>query len=415
MQHPLISGSIILFLGTFLANFFNFVFSVVMGRMLTPADFGTLSSINAVITLPAILANAITPLVIILSGSYFAQKKYDFVRGLYIKLTKLFLIISALASITFFLFIPQINNFFNINNNFLLILTDIIIFLTIMSAINYSFIQAKLAFKFYVLLLCSITIIKLISGSILVFAGFKVVGGVMGILLGYLIPFFISFIPLKFVFNNQGLSAPKIDTKVFFTYGIPSTIASLGLSSFIINDLLLVKHYFSAETAGLYAGLSLLGRIIFFISSPISSVMFPLIVKQHSKNEKFTTTFLLALFLILLSSVALTAFYLIFPKFSISFILKKQEYFNIIPYLPLFSIYITIFSLVSIIGNFYLSIKKTQVMIPIIITALMQIILIILFHQTIWQIVIISLAVNSLLLLYFLIYYPFAVKNSMRY
>lgn len=412
MRHPLISGSIILVLGSFFANLFNFIFNVVMGRMLIPADFGTLSSINAVITLPTVIANAVTPLVIILAGTYFAQKQYDLIRGLYIKLSKVFLVISIIFCIAFFIFIPQINSFFHINNNFLLILTDLIIFLSIMAAVNSSFIQAKLDFKFYVLILCSTTIVKLIFAWILVVMGFKVIGGVAGIFLGLLIPYFLSFIPLKFVFNRKSPSSSKIDTKILITYGIPAILVSLGLSGFITNDLILVKHYFSPELTGLYAGLSLMGRIIFFISAPIASVMFPLIVQQHAKKEKFTNTFLLALFLILLSSIAITVFYALFPKFSVLFILKKQEYLAVIPYLTFFSIFIAIYSLVSIIASFYLSIKKTKIAIPIITAAILQVVLIVLFHQAIQRIIIISISLNCLLLIGLLFYYPFAIKRE---
>lgn len=412
INHPLISGSILLVFGTLFANFFNLIFSILMGRMLIRADFGTLSSIIAVITIPTVVATAISPLVIILAGTYFAQKQYDSISSLYFKLNKIFLVISTLLCITFFIFIPQINYFFNINNNFLLILTDLIIFISIMTAINISFIQAKLAFKFFVLILCLTTIIKLISSWILVSLGFKVIGGATGIFLGVLIPYLISFIPLKFVFNSKITKAPKIDTKILITYGIPAVIVSLGISGFITNDLILVKHYFNPDLAGLYAGLSLIGRIIFFISAPIGSVMFPLVVQQYAKKEKFTTTFLLSLFLIFLSSVAITIFYTLFPKFSVLFFLNKREYFAIIPYLTFFSIFITIYSLVSIIASFYLSIKKTKIAIPVIIAAILQVVLITLFHQNIRQVITISFGLSSFLLLCLLIYYPFAIKRE---
>ena len=412
IKHPLISGSILLVFGSLFANLFNFIFSVVMGKMLTQGgDFGTLNSITAVITLPTVIANAITPLVIILAGTYFAQKQYDLIRGLYIKLSKIFLVISLIFCTAFFIFIPQINTFFHINDNYLLILTDLIIFLSIMTAVNISFIQAKLAFKFFVLILCSTTIIKLVFAWIFVSAGFKVIGGVAGIFLGLLIPYLMSFIPLKFIFSSKIKSSPKIDTKIFITYGIPAAVVSLGLSGFITNDLILVKHYFNPALTDLYSGMSLMGRIIFFVSAPIASVMFPLIVQQHAKKEKFTTTFLLSLFLILLSSIAITVFYVLFPKFSVLFILKK-EYLAIIPYLTFFSIFITVYSLVSIIASFYLSIKKTKIAIPVIIAAILQVILITLFHQNIRQIIIISFGLNAFLLLCLLLYYPFAIKRE---
>jgi O-antigen/teichoic acid export membrane protein len=222
----------------------------------------------------------------------------------------------------------------------------------------------------------------------------------------------MSFFTLKFVFNGKITSSLKIDTKILLAYGIPTTLATLSLSSFITNDIILVKHYFNPEMAGLYAQLSLIGRIIFYISAPIAGVMFPLVVQQHAKKEKFTNTFLLAALFILLPSIAITCFYTLFPKFSILFIIKKQEALAAIPYLTLFSIYITLYSLVSIMASFYLSIKKTKVMVPIIIGAILQIILITIFHKTLLQIILSAFSITTILLIASIFYYPFAVKES---
>ena len=412
MGHPLISASFIFVLGNLLANIFNFFFNVIMANMLSQADYGTLSGINAIISLPTIAANSIAPIIIIFAGTYFAQQKFDLIRGLYIKITKLFTVIALIFCVAFFILIPQINSFFNINNNFLLILADFIFLFGLMTAINSSFLQAKLSFKFLVLIACSTSIIKLVFGWIFVVAGYSINGGVAAIFLGTLIPYFISFFPLKFVFNGKINSAFKIDMKTLLIYGIPSTLITLGISSFITSDLILVKHFFSPDTAGLYAQLSLIGRIIFFISAPIGSVMFPIIVQQHAKKENFTNTFLLSAILILIPSIAITIFYTLFPKFSILFVIKKEEALAAIPYLTLFSIWITIYSLVSIISSFYLSIKKTKIVIPVIITALLQIFLIIIFHQNIWQIIIISLSINIILLLILLVYYQYISKKN---
>jgi len=297
----------------------------------------------------------------------------------------------------------------------MLILTDLIILFGLMTAVNNSFLQAKLSFKFLVLLACSASILKVVFGWIFVAAGYGVNGGVAAILLGTLIPFFLSFFPLKFIFNGKINSTFKIDTKTLLAYGIPSILIALGMNSFITSDIILAKHFFTSDTAGLYAQLSLIGRIIFFISAPIGAVMFPIIVQQHAKNENFTKTFLLAALLILIPSIAITIFYTLFPKFSILFIVKKPEALAAIPYLTLFSIYIAIYSLVSIITSFYLSLKKTKIVIPIAIAAFLQIVLIIIYHQNIWQIINISLSLNLILLFILLAYYHYTFKRNKNY
>ena len=54
--------------------------------------------------------------------------------------------------------------------------------------------------------------------------------------------------------------------------------------------LILVKHFFSPHDAGIYAGLSLIGRVIFFFSAPIASVMFPVIVQKYARKENYENT-----------------------------------------------------------------------------------------------------------------------------
>ncbi|MBU4098098.1 hypothetical protein KJ980_00450, partial [Patescibacteria group bacterium] len=59
-----------------------------------------------------------------------------------------------------------------------------------------------------------------------------------------------------------------------------------------------------------------------------------------------------------------------------------------------------------------LSIKKTKIAIPVIISSLLQIILIIFFHQNILQIITISFGLNCFLLVGLLFYYPYATKKE---
>lgn len=403
IKHPLISGSIILVFGTLFANLFNLFFSILMGRLLTPVDFGTLQSINAICAFPIIAANAVTPLIIILAGAYFAEKKYDLISGLYMKFTKIYFTVAVILSALFLVFIPQINSFFNITDYNLLLIADGIIFFSLMLALNFGFMQAKLAFKYYVFILCASTIIKLISSWILVVYGLGVNGAISGLFLGTFLPYLLSFIPFKFILK-QKIKYPVINSKIFITYGVPAALIGIGLSAYITNDLILVKHFFPPNTAGIYAGLSLIGRIIFYVSAPVTNVMFPLIVQQYTKKEKYANTFLLALFLVMMSSVLITLVYSLFPEFSILMILKR-EYFEIIPYLSFFSLSIAIYSLLSVFASFFLSIKKTIITIPILLVAGLQIALICYFHQSIQQIVTISFVINITLFFYLLAYY----------
>ena len=63
----------------------------------------------------------------------------------------------------------------------------------------------------------------------------------------------------------------------------------------ITMDLILVKHFFSDQDAGVYATLSILGKIIYFAASPVASVMFPIVAGKHAKGEKYFEFLLMSL------------------------------------------------------------------------------------------------------------------------
>jgi len=413
IKHPLIYGSSIVVIGGLIANFFNFLFNLFMSRNLSVADYGTLASIVSLIGFPTLIVSAVVPLVIRFAGDYFAQNKLDLVRGLYVKIIKFFFALGIMIFLLFIVLMPNLGNFFHIDNKIILILTDFMIFLAIIGILNIALLQAKLAFGYQVFLSFLGAVIKLLLGILFVFMGFSVTGAIVAMAVGGFGMYIASFFPIRFIFDKKIVASPSIDTKELFAYGIPSAIALFGLTSLISTDVILVKHFFDPKSAGIYAGLSLIGRVIFYISAPIGGVMFPIIVQKHSKNESFSSTFNLSLFLVFIPSLLITTFYSIFPKFSILFFLKKSEYLSASPLLGLFGLFISLYCLLFIISNFYLSIKKTNIYIPILLGAVMQIFFIFLFHSTFLQVVSISLAITFLLTLTLLLYYPHATKKRL--
>jgi O-antigen/teichoic acid export membrane protein len=410
LKHPLIYGSSIVVTGGLLANFFNFLYNLFMSRSLSVTDYGTLASIISLITFPTLIVTAVNPVIIRFAGDYFAKNDQMRLKGLYTKFFIFLLIIGILIFIFFLFFLPQIANFFHISNYFILILADIIIFISFLNAINGSFLQAKLAFGFLVVVGLVAAILKLGLGVFSVLLGFSVSGAVLAMVVSGMGGYLISFIPLRFLFYNK-ITSPEINTKELFRYGIPSALTLLGLISFISSDIILVKHYFDSVQAGQYAGLSLIGRVIFFISAPIGTVMFPILVQKHTKGDNFSNTFKLSMCLMLIPSILITLFYHLFPNFSILFFLKRPAYLSVAPLLSLFGLYITSYNVLYLFANFYLSIKKTKIYFPILIGAVLQIVLITIYHQNFLQIIMISLALVLLLVIGFLIYYPYATKK----
>ncbi len=403
VQNPLISGSAIIFLGSNLSNVFNFLFNLYMSKTLIPRDYGTLISLVSIITLVTFPAGAVTPTIVRFAGVYFANKDYDNLRGLFWKLTKAYSFIGLTLLFIFLLFTNQIGEFFHIQNIALIRFSAFMILIGYIGVANSAFLQARLDFLFMSISYFAGAILKLSFGILLVSMGYATAGGLAAFFISLLIPYFMTFYPLLFLFK-KGIKTPKINISELFTYGMPAALALFGLTSLISTDILLVKHFFSPEAAGAYSVLSLLGRIVYFLTAPITTVLFPLIVQKHTRNENYHGDFKLSLLLVLLPSIMITVAFFLIPEFIIR-ISTRSDYVSVAPALGFFGVYISAYSLLAIVTNFYLSIKKTFIFIPLLIGAGLQALLIWFFHGSFYQIILISSIITTLLLVSLLLYY----------
>lgn len=404
LLHPVIAGSSVIFIGSIFTNIFQFLFNLSMSRNLSVVDYGVLARLTSFFMLAALPATAVLPTILHFASTYFAKNEYMMVRGLFLKLAKILLLVGFGITAIVLLFQQHISNFFHITNTFLLIVACIVVLVGFLSTINTGLLQAKLAFRSLVLVNFLGAFLKFALGTVFVLVGYAVQGAMFGVLIAGIAAYLFSFYPLRFLLNRS-VKAPKIETKELFSYGIPSAICTFGLTSLITTDVLLAGNFFDERTAGLYAGLSLIARVIFFFSAPIGMAMFPLVVQKYTKKENYNDMFVMAIALVGLFSLGITVFYALFPDFVIIFFLKKVEYLAIKPQLLLFAISMTLYSLLSLLTNFFLSIKKMLVTIPIIIGAMLQLVLLFFYHKTFTEIIVVSLCITSLLLVVLLLYY----------
>lgn len=404
VRHPIIWGSGIIFLGSIIGNICNFLFNLFMSRNLSFPEYGTLASLSSLMMLSALPVGSVLPMIVYFSASYFAKGELDMVRGLYRKVTIPFSFIGILLFIIFFVFSNQIATFFQIQEVSYIVLISIMVLLSFVSVANYPLLQAKLAFGYIVSINSLSAFLKLSLSIVLVLLGYSIGGIMWAFIISAIIPYFLSFFPLRFLFSSK-VTNPDISLGKIFFYGAPAAVSTFGLTSLITTDIVLVKHFFNPEAAGTYAVLSLAARVIYYFSAPVASVMFPLLVQKHTKGENFHNDLKISLFLVFVCSVAILTFYILFPSFVINIFSRKPVAPSVVSLLIPFGVFISLYGLVAVLTNFYLSINKIKVFIPLLLGSVLQVVLVALFHETLFQVIIISLSITALLLIVLLLYY----------
>jgi len=405
LSHELISGSFYIFVGAMFANVLAFLLNLFLARNLTYADYGIFASLLSIITLAMIAGSSMNTIIVRFSAGYYSKNETDKLKSFYKKSAKFVLTFSFFVLLFFILASPFLSNFLHLNNYFYLVLVGMCVFVFYMQTLNLAFLQGLMRFGSISIINSVSAIIKLAVGIFFVFLGMKAFSGLWSIFFMGLGAFFVGFIPLRRILSQKTENEVSLPTKEILTYALPAFVTVLFLTSFTSMDVIMVKHYFSPHLAGFYAGLSLIGKVIFYFTAPIPMVMFPLLIKRHNKGEKFHNLFYLSLILVLLPSIAITAFYFLFPRFVINLFLGGRDYLAIVPYLGFFAIYLSIFSLMNICVSFFLSFNKTKISFLVVTAAILQIILISLFHSNFYQVIGISLSLSLVLLVALLLYY----------
>lgn len=415
VKHPLFSGSLIMMIGSNSANFFNLLYHFIMGKMLGPGSYGELAAIISLLGLLGIIPVSLSLVVI----KYVAMAKGNSEISALISWFKTkVLLFSLIFSGLIFFASPIIFPFLRLDNAFYLILVVIGFFFSTLALINRSILQGLLKFKEMIISLLAETALKLLISILLVYLGFQVSGAIGGFALSVILGWYITNFYLRHLRKQVSV---KVNRKQILSFITPVLIQSFATTSLYSSDVVLVKHFFPSHEAGLYGALSTLGKIIFFGAGPIGAVMFPMISRRSSRGEGYSKIFIYSSLATLLISIVVLLIYWLLPKFVIS-VLYGSFYLEASNLLVWFGIFMTLFTLSSLLINFNLSLGRTKVVLIPIVAAVLQIIAIWFYHDSLSIVIMISILITALLLGILLIYSSyekragnkFSIGNSSR-
>lgn len=406
--HPLFSGSAVMIVGSNLANFLAYIYHLIIGRLLGPAPYGELA---AVLSLIGLFAASFTFLGLVIVKFVSAAKEGE-VQTLFSWFNKKALVIGIIIALLAFLSASFLSRFLRIKYSILILLSPIFL-LTVLSFLYISFLQGLLRFKQMVIATNFGALSRLVLGVIFVYLGFSVFGAVLGFLLSVV----GGFLLLRFYLKEYRLSNNERvfkEGKKVLGYSVPIFFASVSSFSLFSTDVILVKHFFEAHDAGIYAALSTLGKVIFYGAAPVGSVMFPMISQRHSRGEGYKKIFMLSLALTAAIAAGVLLIYQLLPELSIK-ILYGDKFLPAAPNLVWFGLFMTIFTLSSLILNFFLSREITKVVPLVMAAAIIQAVGIWFFHDSIFTVIRVSIISVSLLFGSLLIYFGYeASKRKTR-
>lgn len=406
-SHSLTKHSIAMFMGVMVANVLSYLYHLLIGRILGPVSYGEFAALFSLFYILNVPSLVLQTVVVKYFSILKARGDISQAKGLFLFLTKTMATFSVIGFVLFFPFISTLSSFLHITHREYFVWLYFVFASYLLSTVNAGVLQAYQLFIQYGFFSNVGVTLRLFLG--LITAPFGVGWALLGNLFSSLLGYMSLFAPLQFLLR-QPQKDPSISSKSALGYTIPTFFATLGLTMLYSQDVMLVKHFLLASEAGVYSSLSVLGKIVFYASSSFGMVVFPIIAERHELKKNYQMLIWGALAIVGITSFSITTVYYLFPKFVV-LTLFGSAYIGSIPYLGKFGVFISFFSLSSIFINIYLAIGKTIVGFFTMLATLVQILLIVLYHENLNTIITMNIFVTGALFVLLLSYYLYEQKN----
>ena len=401
-KHHFIQSSFIVLIGSSVVNVLNYVFNLVMGRMLEPSQFGEVASLFALLVIIGVPSQTLTILMSKYAAGYKAKNQTSLINDLFKLITRYSLAIGLAGLLLFWILTPFLSSFFKIGKLPLFIF-GLLIPISFIAAPNKGMLQALQQFIPFSLIGVIATVSKLILAVFFVILGFSVFGVMLALVIGALASYLYGFIKARLcLVTDQSTQKEDIKSQVvwkeIFSYAPIIFWTTLLLVLFTNIDVVLAKHYLSPYLAGQYSALSVTGKIIAYGSGAFITVMFPMVAASHINNDGKEKNLLKMSFGVVSAiSFLVLVLFAVFPEFVINMFFGAK-YLLVAPYLCWFGLAIFFGVLASVFINYFMATHTKIFIYPFTFIVFLQILLIIFFHQNIFQIMV-SVLISSFLMM----------------
>ena len=257
----------ILFIASILGGVSNYLYNIIIGRMLGPANYSEVTSLMSVLLIAAVPSGTVQTVVTKFTAKYNAHNEQY-------KIQRLIKSVSSrlsIAGVIFFgIFVScsrLISDFIKIESIFPVIFLGIILIPSAVTPVYRGALQGMQKYFDYSVSGMVEVFAKLIFGVILVYFGFRTSGAVLGFSLAGIMALLFTKMQLKDILNNNIKTAVIYDGKVLTELYKYSKSVMLNILCFTIltnSSMILVKHYFLPEQAGIYASAEIISKIVMF-------------------------------------------------------------------------------------------------------------------------------------------------------
>jgi O-antigen/teichoic acid export membrane protein len=385
-SNRLFRGAGIMTIATLATGLMGYAYQVLIGRMLSPAEFALFSAVMAFWMFFGSPLGAMLMLVSRRVSNLCARDHSEVLIDLY-KKSHAYLAVGGVVSISVLaLFAPTVQLYLKSPDQSPVWQFGLLLVLSPFLIINNAFFQGLKNFIQLGATGFVGVLIKMGISAWLIFLGFGVSGALGGVVLSTLLVWIYGVIRISGRLPRNNIPHSSLIEPFPIASIMPVLIANIAFVAMTQLDMVLVNYYFAPDQAGLYAAASVLGKAVLYLPGGLVFALFPLVAENHAKNKASAH--------LLLQAVAATAtccglaalFYWIFGEWLIH-VLYGPAYAGAGELLRWYGLAILPMTLVMVAEYFLIAQGKVLFAWLFLAMAPLQVLVIHLWHAETWMVV----------------------------
>ena len=387
-----LTGSAFLLISTTIVNLGNYLYNLIMGRWLGPAAFADVSLLVTLFLVVTLVTGTLQTVAARFAAILQARSDLFSQAGLRRWGVRMAWLAGLVVLAVMVLGAPFWQSFFHTASAWPFVILGVGVPIYFAQGVDRGMLQGQLRFIWLAMSYQAEMWVRLIAGVLLVWLGFGVNGAIAALTISFVATWLVAM-QVRRTLPAGGVYAPD-QRREALTYAGPVAVALLSQIAINNSDVLLVKHYYPPEEAGLYAALALIGRIVFFATWSVVTVLLPSVAQRQEQGLPHRHLLWLSLGLVAAASVVVVAG-AYFASDLIVGLLFGSDYMAVAPLLWLYALATTLFALANVFITYQLSLGKRVGSWVALGAGIVQIGAIILFHATLTQVVLVQVIVMT--------------------
>jgi O-antigen/teichoic acid export membrane protein len=303
----------------------NLLFQLFMANNIPNlAELNALLAIQYIVTVPALVVQNV---LIRYVSKFKALNRDDAISWLIRRLLVLAFVAGVILSlvILIMLSVPEVRSFLNLTGGTPILILSATVFVGFIGPVGMGPLQGLQKFTYFGIQSVGSYALKLVMGMALVLLGYQMAGALGGVLIGATFATVFSlFIIRKYLFTP----GTAVESREIWWFTLPAMAGVLFYTVLSQVDMIVAQALLATDPANYYAATANLAKIVLYLPSAISAVMFPKISKLHAERGSTNRSLNTAIVLSFLASALVILAYLLFPNLVLSILLPGKSEFH---------------------------------------------------------------------------------------